>query len=146
MDEIAQGPLEGSALPIHLIHESECRHLAPDAGAIEDLGARLDSRNRAYQHDRAVQSAQGASDLGRKIHMPRRVDKVDMQGAGLADARGTSAFDRGSVVGEGWCRRSSHPLQARSRGLDRYPPLALDLKIIGDRRTIVDVARAANPA
>src|SRR5208283_932602 len=62
-----------------------------------------------------------------EVHVPRRIDEVDAQGASLG------------------CRQAI-PFETRGRRLDGNPALALDLEVISDRRTRVDVARTSNPA
>ena len=69
--------IEVRADAVHLVDERDPRHVVTVGLVPDGLGLRLDALDPVEDHDRAVENAQGAFDLGREIHVPRRVDQID---------------------------------------------------------------------
>ena len=71
------GGEEVGAGAIHLVDERDARHAVAVGLAPHRLGLRLDTGDRVEDGDGAVEDAQGALDLGGKVHVPGRIDNVD---------------------------------------------------------------------
>ena len=111
-DHVDHAPEVGAGA-VELVDEAEARdavlvRLAPDR-----LGLRLDAGHAVEDDDRAVEHAQAALDLDRKVHVPGRVDQVDAM-----------------IV----------PEAGRGGGGDRDPPLLLLLHPVHRGGALVDLA------
>ncbi len=96
VDHRLDGGEEVGADAVHLVHERDARHgvvvgLAPDR-----LGLRLDAGDRVEDGDRAVEDAEAALHLDRKVHVPGRIDDVDAEVA--PERRRGSRRDRDAAL------------------------------------------------
>jgi hypothetical protein len=62
---------------VHLVDEGDARHLVLVRLPPDRLGLRLHACDGVEDGDRAVEDAQAALDLDRKVHVPGRIDDVD---------------------------------------------------------------------
>ena len=80
---------------VHLVDEGDAGNAVAVGLAPHRLGLRLDAGHRVEHRDGAVEDAQRALDLGREVHVARRVDDVD------ADERlPTDAFQKQVVAAD----------------------------------------------
>ena len=71
------GGEEVRAGAVHLVDERDARNLVLVGLAPDGLGLRLHAGDRVEDGDRAVEDAEAALDLDRKVHVPGRIDDVD---------------------------------------------------------------------
>ncbi len=71
------GREEVRAGAVHLVDEGDARHLVLVRLPPDRLGLGLHARDRVEDGDGAVEDAQAALDLDRKVHVPGRIDDVD---------------------------------------------------------------------
>ena len=77
VDHRLNGLEEVGAGAVHLVDERDPRHLVLVGLAPNRLGLRLHAGDRVEDGNRAVEDAQAALDLHRKVHVPGRIDNVD---------------------------------------------------------------------
>ena len=71
------GGEEVRAGAVHLVDEGDARNLVLVGLPPDGLGLRLHAGDRVEDGDRAVEDAEAALDLDRKVHVPGRIDDVD---------------------------------------------------------------------
>ena len=81
------GVEEVGAGAVHLVDERDARHAVAVGLAPHGLGLRLHAGDGVEDGNRAVEHAQGALDLDRKVHVPGRIDNVDPMVAPLGRRR-----------------------------------------------------------
>ena len=74
------GGEEVRAGAVHLVDEGDARHLVLVRLPPDRLGLRLHARDGVEDGDGAVEDAQAALDLDRKVHVAGRIDDVDRDG------------------------------------------------------------------
>ena len=79
-------------LAVELIDKGEPRHLVPLHLPVDRDRLRLHARHAAQHEDRAVEHAQRALDLDRKVDVAGRVDDVDLVVAPLAVGRAPTGW------------------------------------------------------
>ena len=77
VDHGLHGGEEVRAGAVHLVDEGDARDAVAVGLAPDRLGLRLDACDRVEDGDRAVEDAQAALHLDRKVHVPGRIDDVD---------------------------------------------------------------------
>ena len=70
--------LEVRAHAVHLVHEADARHPVTVGLTPHRLGLRLHARDRIEHNDASVENAEASLYLGREVHVPRRIDDVDL--------------------------------------------------------------------
>ena len=85
--------LEIGARAVHLVDESNARHLVLVGLTPNRLRLGLDASHGAENGDRSIQHAQAALDFHRKVHVTGRVDDVDLVLAPETGRRGTGNRD-----------------------------------------------------
>ena len=79
---------EVGADAVHLVDETDARHVVLVGLAPHRLGLRLHAGDRVEHRDRAVEDTQRALDLDREVDVAGRVDDVDLAVAPFAGGRG----------------------------------------------------------
>ena len=79
VDHRLNGGEEVRAGAVHLVDEGDPRNVVPVGLAPDGLGLRLDAGDAVEDGDRAVEHAQAALHLDRKVHVPGRIDDVDAE-------------------------------------------------------------------
>jgi hypothetical protein len=99
------------ARAIHLVDEGQARHVEVVGLVPHRFGLRLDARDAAEHHHRAVEHAQRALDLDGEVHVPRRIDEVHVVPA---------PFQRGGRGGDGDAALAllRHPVHLRFAVVD----------------------------
>ena len=87
---------EVGADAVHLVHERDARHAVAVGLAPDGLRLRLDAGHGVEHGDGAVEHAQRALDLDRKVHVPGRIDNVHPEVA--PERRRRSRRDRDAAL------------------------------------------------
>ena len=95
VDHRLHGGEEVRAGAVHLVDEGDPRHAVAIGLAPDRLRLRLDTCDRVEDRDRAVEHAQAALDLDRKVHVPGRIDDVDTK---IAPRRGRRSRGDGDAA------------------------------------------------
>ena len=119
VDHRLHGGEEVRAGAVHLVDEGDARNAVAVGLPPDRLGLRLDAGDGVEDGDRAVEHAQAALHLDRKVHVPGRIDDVDTKIAPLG--------------------------RRRSRG-DRDPALLLLRHPVHHRGALVDLAHLVGAA
>ena len=109
LDHVDHSPEVGAGA-VELVDEAEPRHAVAIGLAPDGLGLRLHAGHAVEDDDRAVQHAEAALDLDRKIHVPGRVDQVDAMigpeagrgGSSDGDPRSCSCSIQSMVAAPSW--------------------------------------------
>ena len=93
VDHHLEAAEEVGADAVHLVDEGDARDAVLVGLAPHGLGLRLDAAHAAEQRDGAVQHAKAALDLHGEVHVPGRVDDVDLRVAPRHGGRGRGDGD-----------------------------------------------------
>jgi len=98
--QVVNDLLRATALPVQLVDERNPRHVVPLHLPVHGERLRLHTGHAAENEHAAVENAEGALDLDGKVHVPRRVDDVDVVLASrvLPLAKGRRGLDSDALL------------------------------------------------